>query len=92
MIKWQHNIGKIVLILLVLALMALLIIALIGCHVTGRSFDECFFGTCCGSLYVLGLALGFTYKEICVIKEISKIGQKKEHIYFFQMLMASVKF
>ena len=33
-----------------------------------------------------------TYKEICVIKEISKIGQKKEHIYFFQMLMASVKF
>ena len=35
-----------------------------------------------------------TYKEICVIKEISKIGQKKEHIYlfFFKMLMASVKF
>ena len=70
MIKWQHNIGKIVLILLVLALMALLVIALIGCHLTGRSFDECFFGACCGSLYVLGLALGLTSKEICVIVNI----------------------
>ena len=70
MIKWQHNVGKIVLILLALALMALLVIALIGCHVTGRSFDECFFGACCGSLYVLGIALGFTYKEICVIVNI----------------------
>ena len=70
MIKWQHNVGKIVLILLTLALMALLVIALIGCHVTGRSFDECFFGACCGSLYVLGLAFGLTYKEICVIVNI----------------------
>ena len=70
MISWRHNIGKIVLILLALALMILLCIALIGCHVTGRSFDECFFGACCGSLYVLGIALGFTYKEICVIVNI----------------------
>ena len=67
MITWCHNIGKIVLILLALAMMILLGIALIGCHVTGRSFDECFFGACCGSLYVLGLVLGYTYKEICVI-------------------------
>ena len=70
MIAWRHNIGKIVFILLALAFISLLAIALIGCHVTGRSFDECFFGACCGSLYVLGLALGFTYKEICVIVNI----------------------
>lgn len=70
MIAWRHDIGKIVLILLALVFITLLGIALIGCHVTGRSFDECFFGTCCGSLYVLGLALGFTYKEICVIVNI----------------------
>lgn len=70
MITWRHNIGKIVLILLALTFITLLTIALIGCHVTGRSFDECFFGACCGSLYVLGLALGYTYKEICVIVNI----------------------
>lgn len=70
MITWCHNIGKIVLILLALAMMILLGIALIGCHVTGRSFDESFFGACCGSLNALGLALGFTYKEICVIVNI----------------------
>ena len=70
MIAWRHNIGKFVLTLLALAFISLLTIALIGCHVTGRSFDECFFGACCGSLYVLGLALGFTYKEICVIVNI----------------------
>lgn len=70
MIAWRYNIGKIVLILLALAFITLLAIALIGSHVTGRSFDECFFGACCGSLYVLGLALGFTYKEICVIVNI----------------------
>ena len=70
MITCHHNIGKIVLILLALALLTLLGIALIGSHVTGRSFDECFFGACCGSLYALGLALGYTYKEICVIVNI----------------------
>ena len=70
MIAWRHNIGKIGLILLALAFITLLVIALIGSHVTGRSFDECFFGACCGSLYVLGLAFGFTYKEICVIVNI----------------------
>lgn len=70
MIAWRYNIGKIVLILLALAFVTLLGIALIGSHVTGRSFDECFFGACCGSLYVLGLTLGLTYKEICVIVNI----------------------
>lgn len=63
MISLRHDIGKIVLILLALVFITLLGIALIGCHVTGRSFDECFFGTCCGSLYVLGLALGFTIQR-----------------------------
>lgn len=70
MISLRHNIGKIVLILLALTFITLLVIALIGSHVTGRSFDECFFGACCGSLYALGLVLGFTYKEICVIVNI----------------------
>lgn len=70
MISLRHDIGKIVLILLALVFITLLGIALIGSHVTGRSFDECFFGACCGSLYVLGFVLGYTYKEICVIVNI----------------------
>ena len=50
-----------------LLLAALSSIAIVGSIYTGRSIDECFFGACCGVLYVTGIALGFTYKEICVI-------------------------
>jgi len=56
--------------MLFLFVIALLVIAIIGSAVTGRSIDECFFGACCGWLYVIGLILGFTYKEICVIVNI----------------------
>ena len=50
-----------------LFLVLLLAVAVVGSMITGRSLDECFFGACCGVLYVTGMALGFTYKEICVI-------------------------
>ena len=53
--------------MLFLFVIGLLIIAIIGSVVTGRSIDECFFGACCGWIYAIGLILGFTYKEICVI-------------------------
>ena len=54
----------------------LLFLAILFCIVvvssiyTGRSIDECFFGACCGCLYGLGLILGLSYKEICVIVNI----------------------
>ena len=48
----------------------LLVVAIIGSITTGRSLDECFFGACCGILYITGRCLGFTYKEICVIVNI----------------------
>lgn len=38
-----------------------------GSMITSCSFDQCFFGSCCASMGVAGLAWGFTYKEICVI-------------------------
>ena len=48
----------------------LLIVAIVGSIITGRSLDDCFFGACCGILYMTGNILGFTYKEICVIVNI----------------------
>ena len=48
----------------------LLVVAIIWSITTGRSLDECFFGACCGILYITGKYLGFTYKEICVIVNI----------------------
>lgn len=48
----------------------LLVVAIIGSIITGRGLDECFFGACCGVLYIIGRFLGFTYKEICVIVNI----------------------
>lgn len=48
----------------------LLIVAIIGSIITGKSLDDCFFGACCGILYMTGNILGFTYKEICVIVNI----------------------
>ena len=56
--------------LLALLLIMLAVVAVIASQKTGRSFDECFFGACCGALYVAGMALGFSYKEICVIVNI----------------------
>lgn len=56
--------------LLALLLIMLVAVAIIASLRTGRSFDECFFGACCGALYVAGMALGFSYKEICVIVNI----------------------
>lgn len=48
----------------------LLVVAIVGNVITGKSLDDCFFGTCCGLLYWTGRFLGFTYKEICVIVNI----------------------
>ena len=48
----------------------LLVVAIIWSITTGRSLDDCFFGACCGILYLTGRFLGFTYKEICVIVNI----------------------
>ena len=55
---------------MLLLLAALFSIAIVGSIYTGRSIDECFFGACCGCLYGLGLILGLSYKEICVIVNI----------------------
>lgn len=66
----RHNMRKFFVWMLFLFLATLLVVAIIGSVVTGRSIDECFFGACCGWLYVVGLLLGFTYKEICVIVNI----------------------
>jgi len=52
---------------LVAFVVMLFVVAIVGSMKTGRSLDECFFGACCGVLYVTGKILGFTYKEICVI-------------------------
>ena len=58
---------KFIIVTLVAFVVMLLAVAVVGSMITGRSLDECFFGACCGVLYVTGMALGFTYKEICVI-------------------------
>jgi hypothetical protein len=58
---------KFIIVTLVASVVMLFAIAVVGSVMTGRSLDECFFGVCCGVLYVTGTALGFTYKEICVI-------------------------
>ena len=58
---------KFIIVTLVAFVVMLFAIAVVGSVMTGRSLDECFFGACCGVLYVTGTVLGFTYKEICVI-------------------------
>jgi len=68
--KKRNNVIGVVICLLALLLIMLVAVAVIASLKTGRSFDECFFGACCGALYVTGMALGFTYKEICVIVNI----------------------
>jgi len=52
---------------MLLFLAALFSIAIVGSIYTGRNIDECFFAACCGWLYAIGLILGYSYKEICVI-------------------------
>ncbi len=61
---------KFIIITLAVIIVILLVVAIIGSVTTGRSLDECFFGVCCGILYMTGKILGFTYKEICVIVNI----------------------
>ena len=61
------TIKKFFVVTMFLFLVTLFIIAIIANVLTGRSVDECFFGACCGWLYAVGLILGYTYKEICVI-------------------------
>ena len=58
---------KFIIVTLVAFVVMLFAVAIVGSMKTGRSLDECFFGACCGVLYITGIALGFTYKEICVI-------------------------
>ena len=61
---------KFIIITLAVIIGILLVVAIFGSVTTGRSLDECFFGVCCGILYMSGKILGFTYKEICVIVNI----------------------
>ena len=61
---------KFIIIALAIIIALLLVAAIIGSIITGRSLDDCFFGACCGILYLTGRFLGFTYKEICVIVNI----------------------
>ena len=61
---------KLIIISLGIFIATLLVVAIIWSITTGRSLDECFFGACCGILYLTGKCLGFTYKEICVIVNI----------------------
>lgn len=61
---------KYILIALGLFVTMLLVLAVIDSIMTSRSLDECFFEVCCGLIYVVGLAFGFTYKQICVIVNI----------------------
>ena len=58
---------KVIIITLIAFVVMLFAVAVVGSIMSGRSLDECFFGACCGVLYIAGIALGFTYKEISVI-------------------------
>ena len=61
---------RFIIVALGLFLTILLILAVVGTFITDKSLNECFFIACCGVLYVTGMVLGFTYKEICVIVNI----------------------
>ena len=61
---------KFIILSFIIIIAILLVVAIVWSTTTGRSLDECFFGTCCGILYLTGKYLGFTYKEICVIANI----------------------
>ena len=61
---------KFIILSFIIIIAILLVVAIVWSTTTGRSLDECFFGACCGILYLTGKYLGFTYKEICVIVNI----------------------
>ena len=61
---------RFIIVALGLFLTILLILAVVGTFITDKSLNECFFIACCGVLYITGMVLGFTYKEICVIVNI----------------------
>ena len=61
---------KFIILSFIIIIAILLVVAIVWSTTTGRSLDECFFGACCGILYITGKYLGFTYKEICVIANI----------------------
>ena len=66
----RGSMKRFVFILLCLFLSLLLALSVLCSLSTGRSLEECFFGACCGVMYVAGTLLGFTYKEICVLVNI----------------------
>lgn len=66
----RHKMMRFWLGLILVYLVLLVVAAVIGGVITGRSLDECFFGSCCGLLYGMGFIFGLTYKGICVIVNI----------------------
>lgn len=46
------------------------ILSIVGSAIIGVSVDQLFFNACCALMAFLGMALGLTYKEICVIGNI----------------------
>ena len=56
--------------LMLLFLLTCLLIGIVGGSLTGRSWEACFYDTCCGAMGVSGIAWGLSYKEICVIGNI----------------------
>ena len=56
--------------LMLLFLLTCLLIGFVGGSLTGRSWEACFYDTCCGAMGVSGIAWGLSYKEICVIGNI----------------------
>ena len=68
--KVKNNIKKFIITALAIIIVILLATAIISSIISDRSLDECFFETCCDTLYMTGEFLGFTYEEICVIVNI----------------------
>ena len=59
--KVKNNRKKFIIISLTVIIVIVLVVATIESVTTGRSLDECFFGACCGILYMTEEFLGFTY-------------------------------
>lgn len=68
--KVKNYIKKFIIFALAIIIVILLATAIISSIITDRSLDECFFETCCDTLYMTGDFLGLTYEEICVIVNI----------------------
>jgi flagellar basal body-associated protein FliL len=52
--KVKNNRKKFIIISLTVIIVIVLVVATIESVTTGRSLDECFFGACCGILYMTG--------------------------------------